>query len=179
MNKRTSILVLVVILMLIGFAAVSTTLFLSGNTNVASNTQDFDVYFSKTYENGVENDTLIQDKTHIAFETELSKIGEEYVLGYEVTNASKQYDTEVQNELYWRKWIYKSYKLICNKWSLTSKNDKTWETNSNGYQSCNRRKRSKYFLWNQRKCSRKRNSRKWRIYKWKVINRSRKSFRED
>ncbi len=103
MNKRTSILVLVVILMLIGFAAVSTTLFLSGNTNVASNTQDFDVYFSKTYENGVENDTLIQDKTHIAFETELSKIGEEYVLGYEVTNASKQYDTEVQNELYWRK----------------------------------------------------------------------------
>ncbi len=45
--KRKSILVLTIILMAIGFAAVSTTLFINGNTDVASNIQDFDVYFSK------------------------------------------------------------------------------------------------------------------------------------
>ncbi len=93
--KRKSILVLSIILMSIGFAAVSTTLFLNGNTNVASNTQDFDVYFSKAYENGIENNTLIQDKTHITFTANLKEIDEVYELKYEVTNASKNYDVSV------------------------------------------------------------------------------------
>ena len=93
--KRKNILVLAILLMAIGFAAVSTTLFINGNTNVASNTQDFDVYFSKTYENGVENNTLIQDKTHITFEANLKEIDEVYELKYEVTNASKNYDVSV------------------------------------------------------------------------------------
>ncbi len=90
--RRKSVLVLTILLMVVGFAAVSTTLYLNGNTNVASNINDFDVYFSRVSENGVENHSLIQDKTHIAFETELSQVGEKYVLDYEVTNASKQYD---------------------------------------------------------------------------------------
>ena len=81
--------------MAIGFAAVSTTLFINGNTNVASNTNDFDVYFSKAIENGVENNTLIQDKTHITFTANLKEIDEVYELRYEVTNASKNYDVSV------------------------------------------------------------------------------------
>ena len=93
--KRKNILVLAIILMAIGFAAVSTTLFLNGNTNVASNTNDFDVYFSKAYENGVENNTLIQDKTHITFTANLKEIDEVYELKYEVTNASKNYDVDI------------------------------------------------------------------------------------
>ncbi len=93
--KRKSILVLAIILMSIGFAAVSTTLFINGNTNVASNTSDFDVYFSKTFENGIEKNILIKDKTHIAFTANLSKIDEVYELKYEVTNASKNYDVSV------------------------------------------------------------------------------------
>jgi len=71
-----------IILMSIGFAAVSTTLFINGNTNVASNQSDFDVYFSKVYENGVEKNTLIQDKTHITFEANLKEIDEVYELKY-------------------------------------------------------------------------------------------------
>jgi len=93
--KRKNILIFAILLMAIGFAAVSTTLFLNGNTNVASNTQDFDVYFSKAYENGVENNTLIQDKTHITFAANLKEIDEVYELKYEVTNASKNYDVSV------------------------------------------------------------------------------------
>ena len=93
--KRKNILVLAIILMAIGFAAVSTTLFINGNINIASNTQDFDVYFSKAYENGIENNTLIQDKTHITFTANLKEIDEVYELKYEVTNASKNYDVSV------------------------------------------------------------------------------------
>jgi len=93
--KRKNILVLAILLMAVGFAAVSTTLFINGNTNVASNTQDFDVYFSRVFENGVENSTLIQDKTHITFEANLKEIDKVYELKYEVTNASKNYDVSV------------------------------------------------------------------------------------
>jgi len=93
--KRKNILVLAILLMTIGFATVSTTLFINGNTNVASNTQDFDVYFSRVFENGVEKNTLIQDKTHITFEANLKEINEVYELKYEVTNASKNYDVSI------------------------------------------------------------------------------------
>ncbi len=93
--KRKSILVLTLLLMAIGFAAVSTTLFINGNTNVASNTNDFDVYFSKAIENGKENNNLIKDKTRIAFTANLSEVDEVYELKYEVTNGSKNYDVSV------------------------------------------------------------------------------------
>ncbi len=94
MGKK-SILILALVLMSIGFAAVSTTLFINGNTNVASNTQDFDVYFSKAYENGIEKNVLIKDKTHIEFTAELHEVEETYKLKYEVANASKNYDVSV------------------------------------------------------------------------------------
>ncbi len=93
--RRKSILVLAIALMSIGFAAVSTTLLLNGTIGIETNNDDFDVYFSKAVENGVENNSLIQDKTHISFRTELSKINEKYVLEYDVTNGSKQYDANV------------------------------------------------------------------------------------
>ncbi len=93
--KRKSILVLAILLMAIGFATVSTTLYLNGTTNVASNTQDFDVYFSKATENGIEKKELIKDKTHIEFTAELHEEDEIYELKYEVTNASKNYDVSI------------------------------------------------------------------------------------
>ncbi len=95
MKKRRFLMYVAIILMAVGFAAVSTTLFLNGNTNVATNQADFDVYFSKVIENGIENTNLIVDKTHIAFEANLKEIDEVYELRYEVTNASKNYDVSV------------------------------------------------------------------------------------
>ncbi len=93
--RRKSIIALAILLMSIGFAAVSATLYLNGTIGIGTNQADFDVYFSKAVENGVENNSLIQDKTHISFRTELSKIDETYTIVYDVTNASKQYDANL------------------------------------------------------------------------------------
>ena len=89
------LIVAAIMLMSIGFAAVSTVLYINGNTKVASHLDDFDVYFSETHENGVLNNNLIKDKKHIVFEAELSKVGDVYKLEYEVTNASKNYDVDI------------------------------------------------------------------------------------
>ncbi len=96
MRNKKKMIALAIVLMSIGFAAVSTTLYLNGQTNIASNNADFDVYFSKTIENGVENNALIQDKTHLTFTTELNGIDNTYVLNYDVTNGSKQYDANLE-----------------------------------------------------------------------------------
>ncbi len=95
MNQKKKILFLSILLMTIGFASVSTVLYLNGQTFVASNTGDFDVYFIKAVENGVENASIIQDKTHIEFTTELTGVDDTYILNYDVTNASKQYDANI------------------------------------------------------------------------------------
>ena len=56
--KKKGIL-LVVLLLAVGFAAVTTTLFINGTTNIGTNKDDFDVYYSKAKVNGVEDNTVI------------------------------------------------------------------------------------------------------------------------
>ena len=97
MKNKKSIL-LVIILMAVGFAAVSTTLFINGQTKINPNQEDFNVYYSDAYVNGTQDKSVIEDNTHIVFETELSTLGEKYVLDYEVTNGSKNYDAELVME---------------------------------------------------------------------------------
>ena len=45
--KRRNALILVILLMSIGFATVSTTLIIKGSAKISENIDDFDVYFSK------------------------------------------------------------------------------------------------------------------------------------
>ena len=92
--KKKGIL-LVVLLLAVGFAAVTTTLFINGTTNIGTNKSDFDVYYSKAKVNGVEDNTVITDDTHIVFTQEMKKVGETYVLDYDVTNGSRNYDAEL------------------------------------------------------------------------------------
>ncbi len=92
--KNNKLLVLI-LLLIVGFAAVSTTLLINGMTNVAENTSEFDVYFSNAVENGIEKRELIKEKTHIAFTVDMKSVGEKYELVYDVTNGSKNYDAEV------------------------------------------------------------------------------------
>ena len=94
MKNRKSIL-LVVLLLAVGFAAVSTTLYINSSTNINPNQDDFNVYYSDAYVNGEKDLSVITDDTHIVFETELSTLGEKYVLDYEVANGSKNYDAEL------------------------------------------------------------------------------------
>ena len=92
--KKKGIL-LVVLLLAVGFAAVTTTLFINGTTNIGTNKSDFEVYYSKAKVNGVEDNTVITDDTHIVFTQEMKKVGETYVLDYDVTNGSRNYDAEL------------------------------------------------------------------------------------
>ena len=96
--KRKKSILLIVLLMAVGFAAVSTTLYINGQTKISANQDDFNVYYSDAYVNGVQDKSVITDDTHIIFETELSTLGEKYVLDYEVTNGSKNYDADLVME---------------------------------------------------------------------------------
>ncbi len=97
MKNQKKIIALSIILMTVGFAAVSTTLFVNGNANIGTKEEDFDVYFSDAHlENKQVLEVISQDKKAIHYETrELHLEGEYAVLDYEVTNASHQYDAEV------------------------------------------------------------------------------------
>ncbi len=96
MKKRGIIIALVI--MSIGFAAVATTLTITGTINYGYDTEDFDVYFSEAILDGVVNNELIEtnEKKSITFETkDLSTIGDRSILEYRVMNNSKQYDATV------------------------------------------------------------------------------------
>ena len=97
MKKRVGLIV-IIMLMCVGFAAISTTLIINGNTKVSENTEDFDIYFSKARldSEDVYANVISEDKKTITFKTNnLSKIGDKSVLEYEVTNNSNNYDAEV------------------------------------------------------------------------------------
>ena len=93
MKKKT--ILLVVLLLAVGFAAVTTTLFINGTTNIGTNKSDFEVYYSKAQVNGVEDNSVITDDTHIVFTQEMKSVGETYVLDYDVTNGSRNYDADL------------------------------------------------------------------------------------
>ena len=97
MKNRKSIL-LVVLLLAVGFAAVSTTLIINGTANFGTNNDDFDVIFTKSVIDGVDmtDTTISEDGKSITFTTsELAKVGDKSVLNFVVTNNSTQYDANV------------------------------------------------------------------------------------
>ena len=96
--KRKKSVLLVVLLMAVGFAAVSTTLYINGQTKINANQDDFNVYYSDALVNGVQDLSVITDDTQITFTTSLKTLGEKYVLDYDVTNGSKNYDAKLAME---------------------------------------------------------------------------------
>ena len=97
MKKRSAIIVAIVF-MIIGFAAVSTSLIINGNVKVSENNEDFSVIFTKATLDGTDVYSSIVDDTKktITFTSkDLKKIGDKSTLTYEVTNNSANYDAEV------------------------------------------------------------------------------------
>ena len=96
--KRKRMIIFAIILMAVGFAAVSTTLYINGVVGVSTNLDDFDVYFSGAILDGVDmSNELITDKKSITFTSkELESVGSKSILEYEVTNGSRQYDVEAR-----------------------------------------------------------------------------------
>ena len=95
MKKRN--IIILMFLLVIGFAAVSTTLVINGNLNIGYNTEDFEsgVIFTKAeIPNG--KASIGETKKEITFETEkLESVGDKAILKYEIANISRNYDAKV------------------------------------------------------------------------------------
>ena len=96
--KKKSMLIIAILLMSIGFAAISTTLILNGNAKVSENNEDFNVIFTAASLDGKDVYTTAVDETKktITFTTsELKTLNQTSILTYEVTNNSSNYDANV------------------------------------------------------------------------------------
>ena len=96
--KKKSAIIVAIVFMMIGFASISTSLIINGNTKVSENNEDFSVIFTKATLDGTDvYDSVIDDtKKTITFTSkDLKKIGDKSTLTYEVTNNSSNYDANV------------------------------------------------------------------------------------
>jgi len=95
MNKKRSSILVLVLLLVIGFAAISTTLVINGTLNVNGNAEDFDVYFSAATITDGGTVSGIGSKT-LTFSTHtLKNIYDISILDYTVYNNSTEYDADV------------------------------------------------------------------------------------
>lgn len=81
--------------MTIGFAAISTSLSITGKTTVATTIDDFKVYFSDVKVNGVQDLSLVENETALNFDFYIEEVGTSYTIDYNVTNGSKYYDASL------------------------------------------------------------------------------------
>ena len=96
--KKKSMLIVAILLMSIGFAAISTTLIINGNAKVSENNEDFSVIFTAASLDGkdVYSTAVDETKKTITFTTsELKTLNQTSILTYEVTNNSSNYDANV------------------------------------------------------------------------------------
>ena len=96
--KKKIMLIIAILLMSIGFAAISTTLIINGNAKVSENNEDFSVIFTAASLDGndVYSTAVDETKKTITFTTgELKTLNQTSILTYEVTNNSSNYDANV------------------------------------------------------------------------------------
>ncbi len=95
MKKRN--IMIIVFMLIIGFAAVSTTLVINGRLNIGYNEENFSsgvVYTRAETEDGTAE--INQDDKNITFETKkLENVSETATLEFDVTNKSRNYDASV------------------------------------------------------------------------------------
>ena len=92
---RKKYLLIGLLFIAIGFAAVTTTLVINGTSTIKKNSDDFKVYYSDALVNGNQDLSVVVDDTHLSFKTTLDTLGQTYVLDYDVTNSSKIYDAQL------------------------------------------------------------------------------------
>ena len=96
--KKKSMLIVAILLMGIGFAAISATFIINGSAKVSENNEDFSVIFTAASIDGndVYSTAVDETKKTITFTTsELKTLNQTSVLSYEVTNNSSNYDANV------------------------------------------------------------------------------------
>ena len=98
MNKKAKLSIVVLILLLtIGFAAVTTTLIINNHAVISSNLGDFEVIFTSALAEEGGQARIESDRKHITYSTRLLKeVNDTAVLDYTVTNNSKEYDARTK-----------------------------------------------------------------------------------
>lgn len=97
MKKKRNLIIIGVLFMVVGFAAVTTTLYLNGIITIGTS-DDFSVIFSNAVLDGTDISTsaISDDKKTITFDTnDLVSKGDTSVLDYEISNNSTQYNSEI------------------------------------------------------------------------------------
>ena len=95
MKKLKYQILFTILMMTIGIAAVTTNLSLGGSTELAGNTDDFDVYITSIDDISVDssnNKIVINGKRSFSFVTELQSVNSKMNLDIYLVNASKNYD---------------------------------------------------------------------------------------
>lgn len=99
-GKKRNAIIIIVVMLVIGFAAVSTTLIINGIIGLSYNKEDFVVIFTNAILNSTEDKSLIsENKKVIDYKTNiLTILDDKSSLEYEITNTSKNYDARVNIE---------------------------------------------------------------------------------
>jgi hypothetical protein len=95
MKKFKYEILFIILFMSIGIAAVSSNLLINGSTPIAGNPDDFSVYFSNVFVNGTQDLSLVKSETSLVFTGEFSAVGDKKEITYDVTNASINYDADI------------------------------------------------------------------------------------
>ncbi len=97
MKKRNLLFVAVLVLLLaVGFATVSTSLIIGNQTSIVTNPDDFNVYFVSATTDEGSTAVISQDKKSITFTTrKLSQVGDSVDLEFFIFNASANYDANI------------------------------------------------------------------------------------
>ena len=95
MNKIKPIFLFTFLFIMIGFAAISVVLTTRGHTYIASDLEEFNVYFSNVLLNGEQDLSIIESKQKLVFDFEFGELGTTQVISYDITNASKILDASL------------------------------------------------------------------------------------
>ena len=96
--KKRSLLIIILLLFAVGFAAVSTTLFINGKTGYQTNKEDFDIKFVKAMMNDIDISEISIDDSgkKLTFTTpDFISLGDENKLDFVILNNSTQYDVNI------------------------------------------------------------------------------------
>jgi hypothetical protein len=100
MKKTRYAIFALMLLLAVGFAAVSTTMMLSGTSRLATDPVDFDIYFASATTDDLSTAVISQDKKSITFTTRnLTTPGEFAEVDFYVYNGSSQYDANVSIDI--------------------------------------------------------------------------------
>ena len=94
-NKRVGLIILL-LLLAVGFASVTTNLIINNNVNISAKTDDFSVVFTSAKTEEESTATISDDKKSITYVTkELLNVGDKSELEYTIKNNSSQYDADI------------------------------------------------------------------------------------